>query len=139
MKNLILLALSTLLIIFVSCKKNEISDPVESLNSILEIELNPLAANPLEWTDDELRFLDKFSSKKIVGLGEATHGTAEFFDAKHRIFRYLVENHGYKVFAFEADFGESVFLNAAIQNGNCDQIKEIMTSKMRIANILSNS
>lgn len=97
---------------------------------ILLDELDPLDADPHSWVDEDLRWLDPLADKNVVGLGEATHGTAEFFDAKHRIFRYLVENHGYKVFAFEADFGESIYLNEAVQQGNAAGIESLMKSKM---------
>jgi len=106
-------------------------DPeTQTLVDILLDEMNPLAANPLSWDDQDLRWLDPIAAKSVIGLGEATHGTAEFFDAKHRIFRYLVENHGYKVFAFEADFGESLFINEAVQQGNTTEIESLMNSKM---------
>ncbi len=74
--------------------------------------LDPFSTrNPFDWTDSELTFLDNVANAQIVGVGEATHGTKEFFEAKHRIFQYLVENHGYKVFAIEADVRESIYLN----------------------------
>lgn len=39
---------------------------------------------------------------RVVGLGEATHGTREFFTLKHRLFEYLVTSLGYSVLAMEA-------------------------------------
>lgn len=39
---------------------------------------------------------------RIVGLGESTHGTREFFQLKHRVTRFLVERMGYRVFTIEA-------------------------------------
>ena len=39
---------------------------------------------------------------RVVGLGEATHGTREFFLLKHRLLRFLVEELGYTVLAMEA-------------------------------------
>lgn len=39
----------------------------------------------------------------VVGLGEATHGTREFFQLKHRLIRFLVEEHGLRTVALEAD------------------------------------
>ena len=117
-----------------SCTKDPegpVLDPdTQTLVDILLEELDPLGADPLGWDDQELRWLDPLANKSVVGLGEATHGTAEFFDAKHRIFRYLVENHGYKVFAFEADFGESLYINEAVQQGNAGEIESLMKSKM---------
>lgn len=106
-------------------------DPeTETLVEILKAEMHPLSINPLGWTDEDLYWLDPIAEKSVIALGEATHGSAEFFNAKHRIFRHLVENHGYKVFAFEADFGESLFINEAVQEGNASQIDALMRSKM---------
>jgi len=106
-------------------------DPeTEALVSILQDELVPLDTDPLSWEDQDLRWLDPIAGKSVVALGESTHGTAEFFEAKHRIFRYLAENHGYKIFAIEADFGESLFLEEAVQLGNTAEIEELMKSKM---------
>jgi erythromycin esterase len=39
---------------------------------------------------------------RVVGLGESTHGTAEFFRLKHRLVEYLVTAHGFRTFAMEA-------------------------------------
>ena len=117
-----------------SCTKSpegpQLDPDTQTLVDILLDEMDPLGADPLSWEDEELRWLDPLSGKSVVGLGEATHGTAEFFDAKHRIFRYLVENHGFRVFAFEADFGESIYINEAIQQGNASQIESLMNSRM---------
>src|SRR5512145_1222218 len=44
---------------------------------------------------------------RIVSLGEATHGTREFFQMKHRILRFLVERMGFTAFAIEATWPES--------------------------------
>jgi len=103
----------------------------EKLISNLNNELYPLAEDPLKWEDDELNFLDPVAeNSKIIGLGEATHGSSEFFNAKARIFKYLVKKHGYKVFAFEADFGESVIINRDIQKGNAYYMKKVMEDNM---------
>ncbi len=131
---------------FLSCQKeegittnNQGTNPVSTANQTvdqrlttqLDATLQTLStSDPLQWTDDDLQFLDKLADKKIVGLGEATHGTSEFFKAKHRIFQYLVEHHGFRVFAFEADFGESIFINEAIQDGRVGDIRGLMLDKM---------
>jgi erythromycin esterase len=117
-----------------SCTKStegpQLDPDTQTLVEILLDEMDPLDADPLSWEDEELRWLDPLAGKSVVGLGEATHGTAEFFDAKHRIFRYMVEHHGFRVFAFEADFGESIYINEAIQQGNASAIESLMNAKM---------
>ena len=131
MKQYLNIAILILLSLIFCCDKYS-NDPIKEnpMVLILEEEFHPLSQNPLDWTDEQLGFLDAFKDAKVIGLGEATHGSKEFFDSKHRIFKYLVENHGFKVFAFEADFGESIFLNEAILEGNTSQIKDLMLSKM---------
>lgn len=44
------------------------------------------------------------SGVDIVGLGEATHGTREFFQFKHRLLRFLVIELGFTTLAFETPF-----------------------------------
>ncbi len=88
----------------------------ESLNDIIY----PLNNSPLELKDTDLQALSYLNDSKIVGLGEATHGTKEFFQMKHRIFKFLVENHGFNVFAFECDMGESYYIENFITNGKGD-------------------
>lgn len=57
---------------------------------------------------------------RIVALGEATHGTHEFFQMKHRILRYLVQEMGFTVFAMEANTGEAALMNTYVQTGQGD-------------------
>jgi erythromycin esterase len=57
---------------------------------------------------------------RIVGLGEATHGTREFFELKHRIVRYLVEEQGVRLFAMEANLPETMALDAYVVQGEGD-------------------
>lgn len=83
-----------------------------------DLEIIPLStADPLK-NISELEKLDVFiSDRKIVAMGEATHGTREFFQMKHRMFRYLVEEKGYRVFLMEATFGECQLVNDYLQSG----------------------
>jgi erythromycin esterase len=130
-KHLLLLLISLILIACSKYPEDLNLDPeTQTLVDLLEEELVPLDKNPMIWEDQDLRWLDPLANKSVVGLGEATHGTAEFFNAKHRIFRYLVENHGYKIFAIEADFGESLFIEEAIQQANTAVIEDLMKSRM---------
>ncbi|MBX2842735.1 MAG: erythromycin esterase family protein [Flammeovirgaceae bacterium] len=62
--------------------------------------------------------LKKFiGNKNIVLMGEATHGTKEFFTMKHRMFKFLVEEMGFTLFAIEDDFAACVPINNYILYG----------------------
>lgn len=54
---------------------------------------------------------------RIVGLGETTHGTSEFFLAKHRLLEYLVRTKGFDVFAIEANQLATQRINAYVLGG----------------------
>ncbi|MBI2686181.1 MAG: erythromycin esterase family protein [Acidobacteria bacterium] len=60
---------------------------------------------------------------RVVGLGEATHGTAEFFRMKHRLVEFLSNEMGFTVFAIEANMPEAYALNDYILNGRGDPKK----------------
>jgi erythromycin esterase len=46
----------------------------------------------------------QFADATVIGLGEASHGTQEFFDLRFRLIRLLVEEFGVRAIGFEAPF-----------------------------------
>jgi erythromycin esterase len=56
-------------------------------------------------------------SARIVGMGEGSHGTSDFFAFKNRLFKYLVEKKGVTVFAMEAYFGAGLYVDRYIKGG----------------------
>ncbi|MYS86093.1 erythromycin esterase family protein [Embleya scabrispora] len=54
---------------------------------------------------------------EVVGVGAATHGSSEFCTLKHRLFRHLVENQGFRSFVFAAGRGAGVRLDAWVLHG----------------------
>ncbi len=66
----------------------------------------------------ELSFLDdKIKNAEVIGLGEATHGTKEFFELKAKLFKYLVVKHNVKLFGIEANFGACYDINKYVIYG----------------------
>lgn len=53
----------------------------------------------------------------LVGMGEATHGTREFFLMKHRVFEFLVHQMGFTQFAIEATWPEANDVNTYVLTG----------------------
>lgn len=105
----------------VSTSKN-----VEDLNKLI---IPMQQQEPLKLTDAELTYFDDLKSAQVIGLGEATHGTKEFFQMKHRLFKYFVEHFNHKVFAFEMDFSEALIFDDYLQTGKGD-IVQLMKDKM---------
>ena len=54
---------------------------------------------------------------RIVGMGEGSHGSREFFAFKDRLYKYLVENKGFTVFAMEASWGGGRAVDRYIKGG----------------------
>jgi erythromycin esterase len=70
---------------------------------------------------DDLAGLDRLvGDARIVALGEASHGTAEFFQMKHRLLEYLVERKGFTVFAIEGNWPEAQAADRFIKTGAGD-------------------
>jgi erythromycin esterase-like protein len=71
-------------------------------------------------------FADMQPLKKIVGnarivsLGEATHGTREFFQLKHRMLEFLATEMGFTIFSIEANMPEAYRLNDYVLTGRGD-------------------
>lgn len=67
------------------------------------------AAEPLPDVDDPVfaAHFDRFADARVVLLGEASHGTSEFYRARAAITRRLIELHGFHFVAVEADWPDA--------------------------------
>lgn len=74
----------------------------------------------------------------IVGLGEATHGSHEFFTLQDRIFRYLVADRHFTSFAREAGWNAGLRINAWLLTGHGD-IRRIMREVFQASDRLWNN
>jgi protein-L-isoaspartate(D-aspartate) O-methyltransferase len=70
-----------------------LADAAESFPSIEAADLNPL--------------MERIGSARIVLLGEATHGTSEFYRMRERITRDLIVKKGFRFVAIEADWPDA--------------------------------
>lgn len=59
---------------------------------------------------------DRFGDTDLVLLGEATHGTSEFYRARAAITRRLVERHGFTVVAVEADWPDAARIDGYVRH-----------------------
>ena len=86
---------------------------------MLEAELDLLptliadAAEPLPDIGDRTfsEFFDRFADARVVMLGEASHGTSEFYRARAAISRHLIERHGFTIVAVEADWPDAAAID----------------------------
>jgi erythromycin esterase len=87
----------------------------------LMTQAHPFGSDDPTLDHSDLIFMDELvGDARIVALGEATHGTAEFFRMKHRLLRYLAEEKGFTLFAIEASMPEAERLNDYVLGGDGD-------------------
>lgn len=82
------------------------------------LELNTTV--PCDEIGDLVELQDTLADRRIIALGEATHGTAEFFRLKHRILRFLVEELGFRLIGLEANFTEMIAVNRYVRSNGGD-------------------
>ena len=76
------------------------------------------AAEPLPDFDspDFGAMFDRFADARVVLLGEASHGTSEFYRARAAITRRLIENHGFNIVALEADWPDAASIDRYVRH-----------------------
>jgi len=86
--------------------------------------VHPLASVSPEYTGDDLSPIgDAAAEVNVFGMGEVSHGTYEIFQAKHRLFRYLATEHGYRLLGIEADFAAVLLINDYVTSGDTSVMK----------------
>ena len=72
-------------------------------------------AEPFGDLDELAHLAERFAHKRVVLLGEATHGTAEFYDARAAITEMLVARHSFDIVAVEADWPDAAVYDAYVR------------------------
>ena len=91
---------------------------------MLEMDLDSLprliaeAAEPLPDIGDRTfgEFFARFGDARVVLLGEASHGTSEFYRARAAISRHLIERHGFNIIAVEADWPDAATIDRYVRH-----------------------
>ncbi|MDJ1483780.1 erythromycin esterase family protein [Cytophagaceae bacterium YF14B1] len=81
------------------------------------------STSPSDPFTDLLAVNEKIGKARMIGLGENTHGSHEIFQMKHRLIRWLVEQKGFNVIAFEADMAAAEDVNKYVLTGKGDARK----------------
>jgi protein-L-isoaspartate(D-aspartate) O-methyltransferase len=76
------------------------------------------AAEPLPEIEDPAfaALFDRYADARVVLLGEASHGTSEFYRARAAITRRLIERHGFTIVALEADWPDAATLDRVVRH-----------------------
>jgi len=76
------------------------------------------AAEALPGVDDPAfaQAFDRFAGARVVLLGEASHGTSEFYRARAAITERLVRDHGFNIVAVEADWPDAAYVDRYVRH-----------------------
>lgn len=108
---------------------NENGD-VEAVSSWIKKAALPLKSVEAGHGFKDLKRLKKIlKGVRVVGLGEATHGTREFFQFKHRMLEFLVCEMGFRTFAIEASFVGCNNINKYVLHGEGDPAQALASQK----------
>jgi erythromycin esterase-like protein len=91
-------------------RENIVTQTAEALRAHSE----PIPAP--ERVDDFGPYFDRFGDAHLVLLGEATHGTAEFYRARAAISRHLIRTHGFAFVAVEADWPDAAHIDRYVRH-----------------------
>ncbi len=59
---------------------------------------------------------DRYGDARAILLGEASHGTSEFYRARASITRRLIERHGFNIVAVEADWPDAANIDRLVRH-----------------------
>ncbi|MCC5914168.1 MAG: erythromycin esterase family protein [Balneolaceae bacterium] len=76
-----------------------------------------LEQHAVSFDDDEslIALIESISDERLVLMGEASHGTSEFYKARAALSKELVKNHGFNYIAVEGDWPSFARINAYVK------------------------
>ena len=87
-------------------------------------------AQPLDGNaDDYNALLELIGDARVVLIGEATHGTHDFYFERAAITKRLIAENGFSVLAIEADWPDSArvhrYVRGAMADSNANQLLQL--------------
>ena len=82
--------------------RSQIADACEPFQSIETVDLDPL--------------LERIGDARVVLIGEATHGTSEFYKLRSRISRELISKKGFRFVAIEGDWPDAARIDHFVRH-----------------------
>jgi erythromycin esterase-like protein len=81
----------------------------------LKTHVTPFKSIPQD-SDTITKYFDSFGDCKILLIGDASHGTSEFYSVRAEITKYMIENHGFNIVAVEADWPDAEHVDRYVRN-----------------------
>jgi erythromycin esterase-like protein len=84
-----------------------------TLDQLFRDSVDPLPQIEVDGFGD---FFDRFADARVVCLGEASHGTSEFYRARAQISKRLIDHHGFNIVAVEADWPDAATVDRYVRH-----------------------
>jgi erythromycin esterase len=102
----------------IGCNQPAPPTKADAVSSWIKLHAIPFNTTTPDAPEQDLLPLKQIvGNASIVGLGEATHGTHEFFEMKHRVLQFLVKQMGFTTFAIEGDWDAGTQINDYLMTG----------------------
>lgn len=88
-----------------------------------------IKSHPMEVEQDLDLLIKQIGNAKVVLLGEASHGTAEFYNIRAAITKKLMQEKGFKAMAVEGEWADSYRVNSFVRGPKRDSISAIQVLK----------
>jgi len=105
-----------LLLLFSCAKENTNGSAVVSLD---------IPTHPLQTTQDLDVILNQIGDARIVLLGEASHGTAEYYEWRAALSKRLIREKGFDLIAVEGEWADSYRVNQFIKGPRKDSLAAV--------------
>lgn len=91
---------------------------VQSSGGVVECLKSNLTSLPSIYDDGYAfaRHFNSFGSCKVLLLGDATHGSSEFYSARAEITKFMIEHHGFNIVAIEADWPDAEVVDRGVRH-----------------------
>ncbi|MDQ3279568.1 MAG: erythromycin esterase family protein [Bacteroidota bacterium] len=104
-----------LFLLFFSCSKNEY--PTQTTG--------PLPSHPLQGSTDLDVVLAQIGNARVVMLGEASHGTHEYYQWRADLTKRLIQEKGFDFIAVEGEWADSYRVNQFIKGSQKDSLQAV--------------
>lgn len=94
--------------------------PRTNLNEIIDI------AKAFDDITDFSELIDKIKDKRVVMLGESSHGTQEFYEWRRLLSKELLKEHGFNFIAVEGDWPACERLNQYIHRDSSQSVAQVV-------------
>ncbi len=115
-------------LIFLACKTPPAVKDISPVQPV-KPEATAIPFYPLQDEQDLTILIEQLGNARVVLLGEATHGTAEFYNWRTAITKRLIQEKGFDFIAVEGDWQDAYHINNFIKQDKKDSAETITLLK----------